>query len=236
MKINLKNALNFSKGTALLMSLFLSCQLSAQEAVNLLDNPSAETQIAAAKCTSEINFNYMMNNDFLDIAENVPEGWGAYLNGETKVKWGSSDKEFHSGKYSCFMTLVDPLKSGADHYDCILLGKSNGYSGDKAIKVETGTSYKYSFWIKGDVEKISLRLFTWNTEKAEKESMKAEGLKWNVTVTGTWTQIEGTFTPKEGVKKMVFGISIGNAKTGQSIFVDDGVISAVAKTVMAPAK
>jgi hypothetical protein len=236
---SLKNALNVSRGIKLLMSLSLFCslqcyRLSAEEPVNLVENPDAETQITAAKFTGEINENYMLNNDFLEIADNVPEGWGLYLNAETKVKWGSTDKEFHSGKYSCFMTLVDPLKSGASHYDCIVLSKTNGATGEKAIKAEPGATYKYSFWIKGDMEKVTIRLFKWNTDSADK--MEWEGLRYDVPVTKEWTEIKGSATPAATVKKFAIGIDIGNAKAGQSLYVDDAVISKSVAPAAAPVK
>jgi carbohydrate binding protein with CBM4/9 domain len=212
-----------------LSSLLLSSQLSADDAVvNLLTNPGAETQIPAGKFISEINFKYMMSNDFIDFSDNVPEGWGAYVNAETKVKWGQTDKEFHSGKYSCFMTLVDSLKSGASHYDCIVLSKTNGSNGEKTIKVEPGATYKYSFWIKGDMGKVTIRLFTWNTDDAKK--MKWKGLKYGVSVTKEWTEIKGVITPVGAVKKFAIGIDIGNAKAGQSLYIDDAVISKASAT------
>lgn len=225
-----KNVPYFVKGILLLMSLFCSLQcyrLSAGEAVNLLDNPGAETQIPASQAVTDFSLNYFLNNDKLDLSDTVPEGWGLFASADTKVKWGSSDKEFHSGKFSCFLTLVDPLKMNqAWLFERILLGKAGNAGGKFAIKVAPNTEYTYSFWVKGDIEKFCVEVFTWNTDEGNKSGMKvAYTNRTEETVGAEWKQITGNIKPAADAKRMAVGIRILAAKPGQSIFVDDAVIS-----------
>jgi hypothetical protein len=210
---------------------------AADPVPNLLDNPGAEAQIPAAQVKADLPLGYFLNNHFLELADTAPEGWGLFSSADTKIKWGATDKEAHSGKYSCFLTLVDPLgKDTGWLFERILLGKSNGYSGEKAIPVSPRTMYEYSFWVKGDASKINVETFTWSTDDGNKAGMKfAYTSHANEAIGAEWKQIAGTFMPPADARRMAVAIRMLSAKPGQTLYVDDAVISVkAAPAVPAP--
>lgn len=225
---SLKNISNVVRGILLSGAFSLSCffpcyWLSAEEPVNLLENPGAEKSLAAAQ--TPFNLWYMLTNDFVELADTVPEGWGVCGCGYSKISWGTTDKEAHSGEKSCFLKVLDRLKEkDTDRLRVrIILGKSSGQTGEQAMKVESGKEYFYSFWMKGDVESINVEIFTWITDEGKTLTARPTS-HMNETVGADWKQISGIFKPGNDAKTMAVAIGVLKAKAGQTIYVDDAVV------------
>jgi hypothetical protein len=190
-------------------------------AVNFLCNPGAEKQIPAAQTT--LSLWNAMTHGRLELSDTVPEDWGVCSDWNLKILWGATDKEAHSGRYSCFLKVLDRL-TGKDTDPLrvrIMFGKSNG-SGKQAMKPEPEKEYFYSFWVKGDVQEIEVRVFIWSDDEGKK-------LIWAPALTTSelgaeWKQISGTFKPPANAKRMVVTVRVLKAKAGQSVYVDDAVV------------
>jgi len=195
----------FIAGISLLVLAFTRV---ASADTNLMQNPGAEKVIPA---------------------EDYPEGWGLY-NGGGECNGGTTDKDAHTGQYSSFLTFKDffvnkDTGEKAVNID-LMLGKTDGYDGKDAIKAEANTAYYFSFWIKGDISQVSVRVFTWKTEEGLKDSrgMITPSLVGDIVPTSTWTKYEGGFTTGLDTKRFAVGIHINKIPgltSGQTIYVDD---------------
>lgn len=151
----------------------------------------------------------------------VPNGFGHY-NGGGKSAWGTTDKEAHSGSRSVFMEVTgDAAKANID----LLFAPADGYSGKGALAVKDNAEYYVSFWAKGTMQSLSLRLFQWKGE-GRKDRNGNPVIPVALAVSGEWKKFEAKFRAEPGTARIAVGVHAqGSALAeGQIIFIDDVVI------------
>lgn len=96
-----------------------------------------------------------------------PEGWG-YYSGAGSASWGRTTQEAHTSRFSAFLKATGHSRGSLNI--ALVVGDSNGYSGANAYAAQRGATYRYSFWLKGDIEGVGLLLMTWHSDRADKDS------------------------------------------------------------------
>lgn len=151
----------------------------------------------------------------------APKHWGYYKGGGSAV-WGRTANEAHSGKFSAFLR---PLGRG-DINVALIAGDSNGYIGEKASPAKASAKYKYSFWAKGDLKDIAIRLVAWKTDKADnyKDRIPHPAVV-TFSPTPEWKKYEGEFTMPAEAKKFVLMFqrsgTIGLDEPLGTLYIDD---------------
>jgi hypothetical protein len=171
----------------------------------------------------------------------VAKGWGVYR-GAGKAVWGVTGKEAHSGKHSVFLTFKDWLVRKKDKRElasfAILVGESNGYTGEHAIPAKPNTQYSFSFWLKGNVSFVALSAMGWNS-KGKRVVIPVHQARRNGLGIRThrgvlinpnpfkWENFTGEFTTPKDITTMVLRIVVNNPvlfQPEQTIYLDDAVI------------
>ncbi len=181
----------------------------------------------------------------------LPPGWGKHV-GNGRAKFGVTSETSHSGKNSAYATLTKWGKNRKGDPDAnfgIMLGKTNGGNGSEALPVEPDSTYCFSFWMKGNLPRVSVRVFTWKSPEANVKSrkinhpvkepvnlyidgaaMKQPTLRRGIGIKpdpDKWHQYQGTFlTGPETTRAAVrIGISYPkNMKIGDIIYIDDAEV------------
>lgn len=211
--------------------------LQAQEEDNLLKNPSAEITVAQKDFPIKI--------DVTGSAE-LPLGWGVYGGGGS-YEWGSSSQEgiLRTGYKSVFLKLKEPAKAkdGQESANAAIIigGENNGYSSSNAIPVKPGEYYRFAFWIKGNVPRVSVHKAEWKTIdgkqqriisplKTEKDDIVSSR---GIVPSDEWTMYSGDFRVSDGATHMVLMIICGTGhgmRAGQVFYIDDAEIVKVTPT------
>ena len=159
-----------------------------------------------------------------------PLGWGCY-EGAGSAESGVTAQEAHSSKKCVYMKITGhderPITNNA-----LSIGATAGYSGAKAFDVQSNTTYRFSFWLKGKGFKTELGVYGqgWKepVDKADSRQQLLSTLR-SVLPTDHWRQYEGTFTTAADTRKVALFIqAYGNKETapaGATIWVDDVFVS-----------
>ena len=157
----------------------------------------------------------------------TPDYWGYYKGGGSGVV--GMNCESHSGNYSAFLKAT---KYSDDDYLNIglIIGNSNGYTGENAYGALPNTTYNFSFWMKGNFKKIRVRALTWNTVEAKKDDrVYISTSLGDITPTDNWAYYTGTFTTNPDTKRLVLFLWAHGDKEEENlgiIYVDDVVLDA----------
>ena len=153
---------------------------------------------------SDVSGNVATSDEFLfstgpapDPAQ--PKHWG-YYRGAGSGLWGRTQQEAHTGKFSAFLKGVTSERGALNI--ALVLGDSDGYSGANAYPAQAGARYEYSFWAKGDLKGISLRLTAWANDAATSRERQHKGLM-SFVPTQEWKEYQGQFTMPSGARKFV---------------------------------
>ncbi|MDD2708866.1 MAG: family 10 glycosylhydrolase [Verrucomicrobiae bacterium] len=210
--------------------LFMASALTSYANANLMPNPGAEEVILFKGYPKEAK-----PGGNPKIAEYVPKGWGLYVGSpcEDPCEWGATDKEAHTGKHSCFLTFnhFHENKDGEKSVNLSLnLGGSNGYTAGNAIKSEGGEDYHFSFWAKGNIPRISVKISCWTAGNADPIHQQ----NIDATLASNWTKFEGRFSPAPNAERFLVRLQISavpGLSPGQAIYVDDVEIKKMPKAV-----
>lgn len=177
----------------------------------------------------------------------IPRGWGGYGGGSGFI-WGVTTNEAHSGSNSVFMTFTGffVYSNGAKMASSALMpADTDGYSGARAMPARPNTAYEFSFWLKGDVPRVSLKMAitSWKSDAGrveDREYLQVHDLCKNgrpflirqmrdsagilIPDALAWTRYSGRFATSPDTKRMALCIKIIDApglEPGQTIYVDD---------------
>jgi len=198
----------------------------------LFPNGGAERVMSGAECPSGLR------NSSVRPAAEVPAGWGVYR-GAGKCRWGATDQQKRSGNRAAFLTFTDyhvyeDGRKGASLY--LLFGATDGYRGERAPEAQSDTTYRFSFWCKGDISALQVFATSWNTEAAGvkgRHSLVVSGVRMNGLRVGRnrklvpgdeWARVTGAVTTRPDTKRFVVGVGLSNPvylKPGQTLYVDD---------------
>ncbi len=176
----------------------------------------------------------------------VARGWGAYR-GAGKGEWGVTNQEAHSGKNSVYLTFKDWLVRKKNNRKlaafALLIGESNGYTGEHAIPAKPDATYKFSFWLKGNISLLSIMVVGWN-RKGKRVSIPVYQMRRNgmgirkrrgVIINPNpekWENFSGEFTTPKDITTMAIRINFKNPvllQPGQTIYADDAVVKQLSK-------
>jgi len=162
----------------ILFSLILFCIGYCEERINFISSPGAEEEKL---------------NKF-----RLPSGWGKYT-GSGKAEFGISNDEFHSGKKSVYLKVLDYYfneKTGKKTINVgIVLGESNGYNSDGAFEGKSGNTYYFSFWVKmkNIYKPLSIVPIVWDEVSGKRILYKAKIINGPVISVDEWKQFKGEF-------------------------------------------
>ena len=169
-------------------------------AQNLIRNPSAETVDAVGR----------------------PVGWAHYEN--TPDEWGTTDKEFHSGRCCAFLRVVD---FGDDDYATtgMAVGETDGYTAPNGLPVKPNTRYHISFYLAGYGFKRPITVAPWGF-KTDGSGRDRDFAGVDVLPAPEWKRYNGTFTTKAKTQRVVlmffvYGLHDRDVDEGATFFVDD---------------
>jgi len=122
---------------------------------------------------------------------------------------------------------VDP-KTGKPKFIslALIVGDSDGYSGPRAYPCRANTTYRLSFWLKGDLPHVTPEGLAWKADEAKRTDRQHLGTTiGRIRPTPDWRRYEGTFTTRPDSKRLVVGFRFshgaGGFELGKRIFVDD---------------
>ena len=167
-----------------------------------------------------------------EIADGKPVGWSLYT-GAGKAKLVVS-AQAHSGKHSACLHATQWYHNPAHatHGDrkwinvALVHGsEGRGFDGRDAYDVEPGKGYRCSFWLKGDVPRVSVQFQGWSAGMGSSFRHPLESDLPEIHPTKDWKQVAATFhtgfdTRKLAVKLGILGYEDEGARLGR-IWVDD---------------
>jgi len=172
----------------------------------------------------------MMPNSSAEDGARFPLGWGRWK-GVGKIDWGATQDEAFSGSQSAFITTLKFTEAGgANSVGGGLIAGGNmckGVNGEMAMNCSPNTKYTFSFWAKGDVPWVDVKVLGWKTETAAKSDRQAIQTSVGRIRPGTeWKEYKGTFTTTEKTRKLVLVYYIiGKENEGMSLnktlYIDD---------------
>ncbi|MBM3474625.1 MAG: hypothetical protein FJX75_15280 [Armatimonadetes bacterium] len=180
------------------------------------------TDVAGNAATSEQR--RFTTGPVADIAP--PEDWG-YYSGAGSGIWGRTRREAHTGEFSAFLKAASHSRGFLNIG--LVLSESDGYSGANAYPAQAGATYRYSFWLKGDMGGVRLVLTTWSSDEADQASRDHTNLT-ALPLTDEWARHEGEFTMPDHAKKFVlmFKVYAGGVTSDKLgvLYVDDVALTA----------
>jgi len=178
-----------------------------------------------AKTIFEVPDNIVENPSAEEIGGDMPLKWGRYV-GNGSFKFGFTDEEAHSGKYSAYLTVL-ALGENDGLNAAIMVGDTNGYDGARAYECKEKTEYFYAFYAKAKDPndfKAPLRVLLWCWKEGFTAKDRVFPPLTNVTLTSEWKRYEGSFVTPEGAKRCALGIGpFGRkaAEVGATFYLDD---------------
>ncbi len=166
-------------------------------------------------------------------------------------EWGVTDKIAHSGKNSVYLRYLrgKTYKNGKTYHNVgLFLAETDNYSGVTAIDAKPGTTYEFSFWMKGNAPEVSVSVTGWKIKTGKDRLDSPKSREWYtisrikvdgklvrgarnraniIKPTSQWQYYSGTFRTRAFSKKFALRISIKDnpeLKPGNTIYVDDVTI------------
>ena len=233
---------------------------SQNPSVNLIPNPGAE-EIMPGKDFPPPQTDFVKQRVcYLNPGALVPGHWGAFAPryGGGVGLWGATDKEAHSGSNSAYLTFTG-FEKWTDNWKppvptvnmTLFTGAPNGYEGATAISVQPNTDYTFSFWFKGNVPAVAVKINGWNSETGAYNTVEslpishprkngigirdhhytrggATILMNSLFPSSTWTYYSGSFRTGPNIRRVALGFAIENTRLlqpDQAIYVDDVTLS-----------
>ncbi len=180
------------------------------------------------------NPNLLMNSG----VESGNDGWG-YYRGGGKGKGEVTDTETHSGKKSYGLKFTKRIeykkRTFASLYICI--GGGDGYKGSKVLKVKPNTTYRFSFWVKGDFPECEVKLQGWKIDDKSAKGRVFSDVKLfkddkpvkNIKPTNKWSHYSGEFTTLPDMDGAIIKVGTSNFPDDQPkyLFIDDALVTKI---------
>ncbi len=166
----------------------------------------------------------------LRCGETAPAHWGTYTGGGPRDAAVELAPGHDSPRAAWLVTrgfYINP-KTGRPQFLSVALiaGDSDGYRGARAKPCKPGTTYRFSFWLKGDLPWVEPAALAWRSDAA-----RPADRQWLPTSLGRirpaaeWRRYEGEFTTRPDSKRLVFCFrfraSAKGFQLGKGVSVDD---------------
>jgi hypothetical protein len=128
----------------------------------------------------------------VDPKSGKPIGWGLY-GGDGKCDWGVGTP----GRTDERCAFLRGLANGEQNplNVALIQGRSDGYTGADAYALQTGVTYRVSFWARGTAKQVNVGLVYWPHNPADANDRSYAGIEGlgRFAATPDWTQYKGTF-------------------------------------------
>ncbi|MGQ9729756.1 MAG: heparinase II/III domain-containing protein [Candidatus Zipacnadales bacterium] len=123
-----------------------------------------------------------------------PPGWGMYLgDGSAEYKVATPGRTDGTCAHFRARKPSDEGKMNA----ALLIGESNGYQGQNALRGVMGGNYRVRFWMRGTAPKVTVGIVTWPHDATSAEDRKHTNFL-TVTPTDEWVKYEGEIALPSG--------------------------------------
>ena len=167
----------------------------------------------------------------VEARKDILSSWGMYSGGTPDDGRIFAARIAHSGRRSAALEAVkfyvDP-KTGKPAYVGLALvqGDSDGYTGNRAYVAKPNTTYRLSFWLKGDIPSVNVGVTGWKSDTAAKKDRQTIGTSLGaIKPSLDWQRFEGTFVTKADTRRFAIRFNVfgkpGNFPLGSKVFVDD---------------
>ena len=158
--------------------------------------------------TEEDEANIAPNPSVEEVAGNRPAGWGAYTGaGRCTLGVGEGRDGGRCGKLTA--TGLHDWGDGRTSINvALMIGDTNGFSGENAPEVLPLHRYHFSFRIKGDAPRVVVSVTTWDAS-GSRESRGGARVKLDpFAAPDEWTFISGSFTTPVNAQRAALKIGI----------------------------
>lgn len=158
-----------------------------------LTEPGTEIQVDDVSITGPDGKEMAQNPSVADLDDKgKPAGFGLY-HGDGTEEYAQA-AEGRTDKAAVSLKAIQPGKEQMNV--ALMLGASDGYTGPNSYEAARGTTYKVSFWLRGNAKAVGTSVLYWPTDPANPADRRYLPLTGLATIAAKpqWTQYGGQFT------------------------------------------